>query len=72
MIKAKLNDKQLKILYSLIEKKNFFEEKLNLATNELNNSIQLIIEDDIELIDKVEIVEGNIEYELIESGVDAG
>lgn len=66
MIKVELNDKQLKILSDLVNKKNFIEEKHNIATQELNNCISLLIDDDLEKISKLEIVDSNIEYSLLE------
>jgi len=66
MIKVKLNDKQLNILRDLVNKKNFIEEKYTIATQELNNCISLLIEDDLEKISKLEIVDGNIVYDLLE------
>lgn len=66
MIKVELNDKQLKIMKDLINKKNFIEEKYSIATQELNNCISLLIDDDLEKISKLEIVDSNIEYSLLE------
>ena len=68
-MKIELNAKQREIIYSVIDKKTHCEEKLNLATNEMNNAIQLLIADDIKSIEKIEIVDGNIEYELIKDEV---
>jgi len=66
MMKVTLNDKQLTILRDLVNKKNFIEEKYTIATQELNNCLSLLIEDDLEKISKLEIVDSNIEYSLSE------
>ena len=72
MPKISLSDRQSGILDSLVGKKNSYQKHTDNATENLNNAIRLLIDCDFEDVEKIEIINGCIEYELVENVQNAG
>ena len=65
-MKVELSDKQAKIITDMINNKNSLEDRLNIINLELSNMLNLLIEDDINNIEKIEIFDNYIVYSKLD------